>query len=177
MKSIISSHNKKTLNSDKGTEQARMCNCRVSNDCPLNGECLTPAVVYKAHVNSNGSLRDYTGCTEPEFKTRWRNHKSSFKHSWKRTDSKLSVYVWELREQHGVNDPNITWSVHQRRSPYHCGSRKCDLCLSEKLAILKNDTGQSLNNIYIYLEFESNQNESVDGVETQGFMIILMVLK
>ena len=146
MKSIISSHNKKALKSVESTEQAKLCNCRVKNECPLNGECLTPAVVYKALVNNNDCLREYTGCTEPEFKTRWRNHKSSFKTEWKRTDSKLSVYVWELREKYGINDPNITWSIHQRRSPYRCGSRKCDLCLSEKLAILKNDSGHpSLN--------------------------------
>ena len=133
------------MNSVRSNEQAKLCNCRVRNECPLNSESLTPAVVYKALVNNNGSLRDYTGCTEPEFKTRWRNHKSSFKIDSKRTDSKLSAYVLELREQHGINDPNITWSIHQRRSPYRCGSRICDLCLSEKLAILKNDPGRSLN--------------------------------
>ena len=36
IKAIISSHNKKTLNSSKSAEPAQMCNCRVRNSCPLN---------------------------------------------------------------------------------------------------------------------------------------------
>ena len=37
IKAIISSHNKKTLNSSKSAEPAQMCNCRVRDSCSLNG--------------------------------------------------------------------------------------------------------------------------------------------
>ena len=43
--SIISSHNRNILSPK---QQSFGCNCRVKNECPLNGECQTPSVLYRA---------------------------------------------------------------------------------------------------------------------------------
>ena len=40
---------------------------------------------------------------------------------------------------------NIIWSIAAKASPYACGTRKCDLCLTEKLLIAKSDPGKMLN--------------------------------
>ena len=47
----------------------------------------------------------------------------------------LSTYVW----QKGLNpNPRIKWKIAGRASSYKKGGRQCDLCLTEKLFILKN---------------------------------------
>ena len=50
--SIISSHNRATLHP---VTPLYGCNCRVKDICPLNGECLTPKLVYKADIESNSN--------------------------------------------------------------------------------------------------------------------------
>ena len=40
------------------------CNCRNSNKCPLNKNCLVKGVVYKAEVeDEKGEIKDYIGMT------------------------------------------------------------------------------------------------------------------
>ena len=48
--SIISAHNQKILNP---IVQSYGSNCRVKSSCPLNGECLTPKIIYRADVSND----------------------------------------------------------------------------------------------------------------------------
>ena len=48
--SMISSHNKNILH-PKQTSFG--CNCRDKENCPLNGECLTPNIIYCADITTN----------------------------------------------------------------------------------------------------------------------------
>ena len=137
MKTIISSHNKKLLNEQRGTDAETLCNCRRGTVCPLDGQCQTPAIVYQAQLRTEDRIEYYTGSTEPPWKLRYTNHKASLTHVGKRNETGLSKRVWELRGTPGAPEPTITWSIHSKSHPYRCGSRLCDLCLSEKLAILK----------------------------------------
>ena len=62
--------------------------------------------------------------------------------SWqKRTE--LSNYIWELKE----NRQNYTmdWSIAMKAHPYICETRKCDLCLCEKLMIATANSASLLN--------------------------------
>ena len=61
MKGIISGHNRKVLQ-DTNHEIERKCNCRNPNDCPLNGQCLTPEMVYEATVTTDilGTIQEGT---------------------------------------------------------------------------------------------------------------------
>ena len=45
--SIISSHNRNILSPK---QKSFGCNCRVKNECPLNGECQTPLFTYRTDV-------------------------------------------------------------------------------------------------------------------------------
>ena len=56
--SIISAHNWNILNP---IVQSYGCNCRVKGSCPLNGECLTPKIIYQADLsNDKNSKKSFT---------------------------------------------------------------------------------------------------------------------
>ena len=82
MAKIIKSHNAKILGKvDASSASDKQCNCRKKDLCPLDGACLTNNVVYKATVTTApGDARVYIGMTEHSFKTRFNNHKVSFKY-------------------------------------------------------------------------------------------------
>ena len=86
------------------------CNCRQKNSCPLNGNCLQSSVIYQATVkrNDNNTSETYIGLTENAFKTRYRNHTASFRHTKHRNSTELSKHVWSLK------DNNIVYSISWR---------------------------------------------------------------
>ena len=147
MGSIIASHNAKILSPPPATTPAKTCSCNRSNPCPLGGECLASCIVYKATVSvptvPSEPTKIYYGLTEPDFKTRYYNHKTSFKHAHKRHATELSKYMWDLKDK-GMRG-EIKWEIAKRSTPYKCGTRRCDLCLSEKLLIALADPSSLLN--------------------------------
>ena len=144
MARIIQSHNARVLNPPVATPDSN-CNCRNGPDCPLDGNCLTSCVVYKASVSApNRPIKNYFGLTEGEFKTRYTAHKRSFRVEKCRNETELSKYIWTLKAE-GITDPTVTWSIARRATPYRCGSRRCDVCLSEKLVIALSDPSSTLN--------------------------------
>ena len=133
---IIKGHNKQILEKFNNSYQpsTKNCNCRVKASCPLNGDCLSKSIVYNAKITTEGNELNYIGHTENEFKSRFRNHTTSFKNQKYRHATALSKKVWELKEK-GI-DHNITWSIIEKSRAYEGGSRYCNLCLSEKFHIL-----------------------------------------
>ena len=143
MAAIISSHNHKVL-SPRPTQDPRQCNCRQPDRCPLKGHCLTECIVYKATVSvPNKPNKHYYGLTEGPFKTRFNGHTHSFRTESCRRETELSKYIWELKDR---NQPyEIAWDIERRASPYKCGTRRCDICLSEKMVIALADPLSTLN--------------------------------
>ena len=144
---IISSHNAKVLSTSTTTSPAtriRTCNCRRPLECPLGGKCLTECIVYKATVQVP-QRRDkvYYGLTEGPFKDRYRSHKATFDHDKYRLKTKLSKYLWELRDE-GL-EGEVRWEIAKRTAPYKCGTRRCDLCITEKMMIATADPTNLLN--------------------------------
>ena len=139
MQEIISSHNKQIL--QRSTDTTKPCNCR--GPCPVGGECRREAVIYKATVKANDQVNHYIGCSETEFKTRWNNHKSSFRHEIYSDKTRLAQHVWQLKSANENFD--VSWKIQRKSIPYVNGTRKCDLCLSEKLEIVMSDPRTSLN--------------------------------
>ena len=133
MKSVISGHNKSILNSSN-TSTTKPCNCRDSSKCPLDGQCQQEALIYKATIECDNAAKEYIGCSEPSFKQRLANHTQSFKNAAHKNSTKLSQYVWELKELRAAF--TIKWQIQARSNKYSCGSDKCDLCLNEKYDIL-----------------------------------------
>ena len=140
VKQIVSSHNKFTMREVTKTEEPTLnnmnCNCRNKDSCPLEGNCLTPSVVYQATVTrqDNNKEETYVGLTENTFKTRYNGHISSFRNKKHRNATTLSQYIWEL------NDTAITysikWKIVARSKAYTPSSKKCNLCLTEKFFII-----------------------------------------
>ena len=90
--------------------------------------------------------RNTTMVSEPEFKSRYANHKSSLKYPSKINTTELSKYFWELRDK-GIDkkDIKIDWRIERQAHKYKCGTRRCDLCLTEKLVIALADKSTMLN--------------------------------
>ena len=134
---IISSHNKKIINS--GNEaNGKACNCRNKSNCPLDNKCLNNKIVYKVEIETNdviseSSTKVYFGISETKFKFRYSNHAMSFRNRTPENDSELSKYIWSLKDEN--KDFDIKWSILKKSSAYSIVSKSCNLCLSEKLAV------------------------------------------
>ena len=71
MKSYIASHNAKLSQGGAVEESESGCNCQKGRDsCPLQGNCLVPALIYKAEVEINSTQKHYFGQTAITFKKR-----------------------------------------------------------------------------------------------------------
>jgi len=73
------------------------CNCRKKDQCLLEGKCLASNVVYQAAVTTETPTDSYVGLAT-NFKERYRNHTSSFRHQNKRHETELSKHMWTLKD-------------------------------------------------------------------------------
>ena len=138
MKTLVKAHNQRILNPATPTKP---CNC--NGECPLNKNCQTEAIVYKAIVKTKNDEKIYIGSTETTFKKRFANHKNSFKDPKKRNATELAKYIWDLKDSN--TNHKITWNIAAKSTPYRAGTRKCNLCLTEKTHIIKEKSNNLLN--------------------------------
>ena len=75
------------------------------------------------------------------FKVRYYAHTHDIKN--KKPTTALAIYVAQCNYRN--LEPNITWEILSKGIKRKSGNRKCDLCLNEKLPILKNGGPDSLN--------------------------------
>ena len=140
LQSILSRHNQKILNeyNSKLRPPPPSCNCRVKNNCPLENKCLTTNVVYRADVTVSAPAQEskfYIGLTGNSMKQRVASHKTSFSHEKYREQTRLSMFIWDLKDKGA--DFSIKWSIVRRVRAYQPGDRTCQLCLAEKAEILR----------------------------------------
>ena len=123
----------------------KTCNCRQKNTCPLDGNCLQSSVIYQATVTrkDNNTTETYIGLTENDFKTRYRNHTSSFRHAKHRNSTELSKHIWTLKDNN--IEHFISWRILSSHSPYNSSSKRCNLCLKEKFLIICRPELSTLN--------------------------------
>ena len=144
MYSIIKNHNNKIPKNNVIQEpEQKKCNCRVPDQCPLNVKCLTTCVVCNADVIADDNQRQYTGLTEGTFIQQYYNHQLSLRDRKYSNSTELSKYAWKLKEsnkssKHQLVHPPESCCVHQQ-------VQRCNLCLAEKLAIIRTDKSRSLN--------------------------------
>ena len=145
MGTIINGHNKKIL-SQKNEADGRTCNCRRPNECPLNGNCLDKGVLYEATVTSDlprYETRTYKGITKRPWKDRFKEHKKSFRDRKLINDTELSKEIWSIKDKGGT--PTVKWKILRKANPYNPSSKRCLLCLTEKLAIAEHEGRDMLN--------------------------------
>ena len=134
MAQIIKKHNK-TISSEKRSTEPK-CNCRNKDTCPLNGNCLATNLIYQATIKSpTNQEKIYIGLTEGTWKQRHYNHKLSFNHKKYAHNTALSKYVWNTKDKHNQT-PEICWSIKKTAPAYSNKSKRCLLCLQEKMAII-----------------------------------------
>ena len=135
MSSMIKSYNKKVIYKD--VKELKSCNCRVKSECPLNGQCQVTDIIYKCTVLSpDKPNKVYLGTAEGDFKKRFYNHRKSFKNEASASNTTLSKkYIWKLKETSNLS-PTLVWSISKKLAPYSNVSKKCLLCLHEKLEII-----------------------------------------
>lgn len=99
----------------------------------MDGVCKTEGVVYKAEVKEkNGQCKIYVAYTEDTFKSRQKNHKSSFSI---KSHINSTGHVWELMENNNKN-PNVKCSILSRANNYSNCSDVCRQYQEEILGII-----------------------------------------
>ena len=116
------------------------CNCRgkKKTGCVMEGSrCLDKGTVNQAEVTALGKPKEkYVGIA-------YRNHTFTFAHKEKRKNTKLSGYIWQLKEE--SLDYNIKWRILARCQPFKASSKSCRLCLREKYILMHHPELASLN--------------------------------
>ena len=77
----------------------------------------------------------YSGITETKFKQRYANHIKSFRHEKHQSDTELSNELWSIKNNNYT--PNIAWEILREHQTYDPNTKRCSLCLNEKLEIAK----------------------------------------
>ena len=119
----------------KPHDQRPKCNCRKKSECTMEGNCQVNNVLCKGDVARPLPRKVYLGLAEGEWKSRFYNHKLSFKHKKHSNKTTLSSYMWHLKSV-SSETPNLKWSVLRCVPPYSIISKKCLMCLYEKLEIV-----------------------------------------
>ena len=133
MQQLINMDNKKKLGETENPDPSP-CNCRDRNSCPLDGKCRTKNVIYQAEVKSDSGKETYIGLTSNEFKTRYNNHKSTFRHNKNRFSTELSKHIWDLKDNNKQFE--ISWKIICKAKPYSNVTKRCNLCNAEKYYIV-----------------------------------------
>ena len=84
-------------------------------------------------VSEDSETKVYYGICQTTFKPRYANHKKSFNHSNRKSDTELSNEFWRIKDN--KHNANITWEILGRQQAYNTSSKRCSLCLNEKLKI------------------------------------------
>lgn len=139
VKSTINARNKRLLKQTNPSESihvsdASLCNCRKKEDCPLENQCLTRGIVYQATVTTEQESECYVGLTDTDFKSRYANHKQSFRKEAHSSQTELSKHVWQLKK--AKVDYMIRWKILDRAQSYSNTTKRCKLCTLEKFYII-----------------------------------------
>ena len=143
---IIAGHNMKVLDNNLPVQRPfnSNCNCRGGTvNCPMEGaRCLDTCSIHEATVSAVGKVEEtYIGLAKPDWKGRYNNHTDTFRHSSKRVRTSLAGYIWKLKDA-GVAY-TIKWKTIATARAFTASSKKCRLCLMEKVKIMH--TGATLN--------------------------------
>ena len=146
MGAIISNHNSKVLKERREQKEnnnsRKDCNCRAGE---LEGKCQVEAIVYKATITTDdGEIRTYTGSIDQTFKKRHYGHTSDLRNEKHRNNTSMAAHVWNKKDR-GIEVTNTKWEVVKKCQKYGPGQKKCDVCISEKLAIMKDRDLNTLN--------------------------------
>ena len=85
----------------------------------------------------------YKGSCETSFKKHYSKRKQSFNVPLYKHDTKPSTECWNLKMKQ--LNPQLSWKIKGIYKSYNSTSKRCNLCLSEKLEILDDPYKNLLN--------------------------------
>ena len=112
----------------------------------MNGACLKESLNYYATISCNDKNykpKLYKESWDTSFKKRYSNHKKSFNIPLYKHDTKLSTEYWNLKMKQ--LNPQISSKIKGIYKSYSPTSKRCNLCLTEKLQILDDPDKHLLN--------------------------------
>ena len=90
-----------------------------------------------------GDVQTYVGITEGSFKSRYNNHTSTFRNPKRKHSTALSRYIWNLKDTNA--NFSLKWKIMKRCKAYSGRTKRCSLCLHEKLFIIRHPEMATLN--------------------------------
>ena len=108
--------------------------------------CLSKNVFYEATLTAdieNYGEKIYKGITATTFKERYGNHLKSFNNEKYGKETELSKEVWRIKRKQ--KNFKIQWRLVKQFQPYDPVTKRCILCLKEKLGILDHEGQNQLN--------------------------------
>ena len=81
--------------------------------------CLSNNILYQANITTigeNSKTKGYYGICETTFKLRYANHKKSFNHRNRKSNTELSNEIWKIKDN--KRSINITWQILGRHHAY-----------------------------------------------------------
>ena len=95
MKNVIQTNNANLLLKQTTPVAARSCSCHQKLACPLNNECLSESLVYKAAVSQTPSQinKYYYETCDKTSKGRYNNHTATFSNKSKQKSTELSKHI------------------------------------------------------------------------------------
>ena len=110
------------------------------------GLCFCQCFIYKAEIHVKNDYKIYCGAVEGAFKFRYNNLTKSFRNRYYEDDTELSKYIWKLKNiERSWKNITLKWSIAAYASPHRCGTRLCDLCITEKYINARADQERLLN--------------------------------
>ena len=109
--------------------------CINKDNGPLYRKCLVEYIIYEATVSATNQTNTYSVSAERDFKSRYNNYALSFRSKEYIHHNELSKSIWPLQKSN--TQFSLEWRTKSKAMPYKYGSRKCDLCLAEKLPIAR----------------------------------------
>ena len=110
----------------------------------LQHVCMSLSGPTHTHISTKeNDNKAYIGMTSLNWKFRYCNHLQPFKNPTLKNQTALSRYYWDLIEL-GLTFI-INWKIIKRSSSTNSLHGKCNLCLEEKIYIIKYLNGNLLN--------------------------------
>ena len=113
------------------TAPARWCSCHQKSECPINNECLSESVIYKAAVLQSPSeiSEYYCGNWEKTFKERYNHYTATFRSKSQQKSTELSEHISELKWS--IIKYQISWDLASRPRHYNGCWWKCELTIAK----------------------------------------------
>ena len=143
MKNVINTHNKIIIKPPKDNI-ARTCNCTKKHQRPFNDKRLTNTKQVSHQTKKIQKQKFIMALVKQHSSSDMQTiHKQTFNNIKNQTDTELSNEYWNINLASKTS--NISWEILGTHKSYNQSSKRCLLCLNEKLAIALHKNDNMLN--------------------------------